>query len=44
MNYEEVTIEDCIQNYDLKEKAVILNNGQVTCFVEEKKEKGRTNQ
>ena len=31
---EIVTIEDCLENYELKGKAVLLNNGEVVGFEE----------
>ncbi len=32
MNYEVITIEDCLENYVMKGKAVIIGNGQVVGF------------
>ncbi len=37
MNYETITIEDCLDMYKKKGQATIIENGQVTGF---KKEKG----
>lgn len=34
MNLEKVTIQDCIDMYDLKNQAVILNDGEVIGFTE----------
>lgn len=36
MNLEEITIEDCIDMYEKKGKAVIINDGKVVGFIEEK--------
>lgn len=36
MNTEIITIEDCIDMYEKKGKAVIINDGKVIGFVEEK--------
>lgn len=36
MNLEEITIEDCIDMYEKKGQAVIINDGKVIGFVEEK--------
>lgn len=35
INYEVVTIEDCLINYEKKGKRVIINDGQIIAFVEE---------
>lgn len=35
MNYEVVTIEDCLENYYMKDKAVIITAGQVIGFIKE---------
>lgn len=29
MNYKVITIEDCLENYEMKGKAIIIENGQV---------------
>lgn len=34
MNLEAITIQDCIDMYDLKNQAVILNDGKVIGFTE----------
>lgn len=34
MNLEKVTIQDCIDMYDLKNQAVILNDGKAIGFTE----------
>jgi len=34
MNYEQITIEDCLNLYIMKGTRVILENGQVTGFEE----------
>lgn len=36
MNKEIITIQDCIDMYDKKNQAVILNDGKVIDFVKEK--------
>lgn len=36
MNTEIITIEDCLDMYEKKRKAVIINDGKVIGFVEEK--------
>lgn len=35
INYEVVTIEDCLINYEKKGKRVIINDGQIIGFVED---------
>lgn len=35
INYEAITIEDCEDNYELKHKAVILNDGKIMGFMKE---------
>ena len=32
MNYEAVTIQDCIDNYEKRSKSAIINDGQVVEF------------
>lgn len=32
MNYEAITIEDCIENYEMRGKSAIINDGQVVEF------------
>lgn len=32
LNLEAVTVEDCINNYEYKDRAVILNDGKVIGF------------
>ena len=38
MNMEAITLQDCIDNYEKKDQAVVINDGQVLGFeqVEEK--------
>lgn len=36
MNYEVITIEDCIDNYEKCNKPVVISNGQVVGFETEK--------
>lgn len=35
MNYETVTIQDCVEMYELKGQAVIISGGEVIGFVKE---------
>ena len=35
INYEVVTIEDCIDMYEKKNKVTVINDGEVIEFVEE---------
>ncbi len=35
MNSETVTIEDCLDNYEKKSKATVINDGQVIGFIRE---------
>lgn len=35
MNYETVTIQDCIDNWEKRGKTVIIENGQVVGFEKE---------
>lgn len=35
MNYDTVTIQDCLENYEKKNKSVVINDGQVIEFVKE---------
>lgn len=35
MNYENVTIQDCLDNYEMKGKVTIIKNGQVVEFRKE---------
>jgi hypothetical protein len=35
MNYETITIQDCLDNYQKKGKSAIINDGQVIEFVKE---------
>lgn len=35
INYNEITLQDCLDNYRLRNKAVVLNDGKVICFLEE---------
>lgn len=39
INVHAIKVVDCIENYYGKGKAVILNDGEVVGFVEEKEEK-----
>lgn len=32
MNYETITVEDCIDNYEKRSKSAIINAGQVVGF------------
>ena len=32
MNFEVITIEDCIDNYEKRNKSVVISNGQVVGF------------
>ena len=32
MNYEVITIEDCLENYVMEGKSVVISNGQVVGF------------
>lgn len=32
MNYEIITVQDCIENWEKRNNGVILENGQVTGF------------
>lgn len=38
MNMEAITLQDCIDNYEKKDQAAVINDGQVLVFeqVEEK--------
>lgn len=35
MNYESVTIQDCIDNFEKRSKTVVINDGQIIEFVKE---------
>lgn len=35
MNYNTITIQDCIDNFEKKSKSVVINDGQVIEFVKE---------
>lgn len=35
VNYENVTIQDCLDNYEKKERVTIIENGQVVDFRKE---------
>lgn len=35
MNYEKVTIQDCIDNFEKRNKSVVINDGQIIEFVKE---------
>ncbi len=35
MNYENITIQDCLDNNEKQGKAAIINDGQVLDFVKE---------
>lgn len=35
MNLENVTIQDCIDMYEKKDKAVVINDGKVIGFISE---------
>lgn len=35
MCYENITLEDCIEMYYMKDKTVIINAGQVVEFIKE---------
>lgn len=39
MERDKITVEDCIEMYYRKGQAVILENGQVTGFIEAQEEK-----
>lgn len=32
MNYEAVTVQDCINNYEKRNKSTVINDGQVVGF------------
>lgn len=32
MNYEAVTVQDCIDNYEKRNKSTVINDGQVVGF------------
>lgn len=36
MNKDRITIQDCIDMYNMKDKAVVLNDGRVVGFKKEK--------
>lgn len=36
MNLETITVQDCLDMYEKKEQATIINDGKVIRFVEEK--------
>ncbi len=36
MNLETITLQDCIDMYEKKDKATIINDGKVVDFVSEK--------
>jgi hypothetical protein len=35
MNYENITIQDCLDNFELKGKTATIENGQVISFEKE---------
>ncbi len=35
MNYENITIQDCLDNHEKRGKAAVINDGQVLDFVKE---------
>lgn len=35
MNYENITIQDCIENFTMEGKTVVINDGQVLGFIKE---------
>lgn len=35
MSLENITIQDCLDNYEMKGKVTIIENGQVVGFVKE---------
>ncbi len=37
MNYEAITIQDCLDNYFMKNVAAVINDGQVIEFIKENK-------
>ncbi|BCJ98082.1 hypothetical protein [Anaerocolumna chitinilytica] len=39
MNYEAITIQDCLDNYFMKNVAAVINDGQVIEFVKENEKK-----
>lgn len=39
MNREAITLEDCLDMYEKRNKATIINDGQVIMFISENKEK-----
>lgn len=38
MNYDAITIEDCLDNYIKKDEVTIIENGRVIRFEKEKKD------
>ena len=38
MSLENVTIQDCLDNFELKGRTTIIENGQVVGFVKENKD------
>lgn len=34
MNYDAVTLEDCLQLYELREKRTVIEDGRITGFEE----------
>lgn len=36
INYDEITYDDCLEQYTYKNKAVLLNDGKVIGFIDEK--------
>lgn len=42
MNLANVTIQDCIDMYHMKDMATIINDGNVSYFIKEDKKNGST--
>ena len=34
MNLQVVTVQDCIDNYEKKNKVAVINDGEIICFKE----------
>lgn len=43
INYDTVTVEDCLDNYRQRSRTVILDNGKITEIKEGKQEQNPTN-
>lgn len=35
INFKTVTVQDCIENYEMKDKVAIINDGHVIDFIKE---------